>query len=787
MKKLGEPTDKCGHTSRGSHALDISVYEELYLGLDCFNASTLKIITAHAMSVDDQLRGLEALTVVELRKRLSSHDLSTAGSKKELLRRLATFMKTSQDSDTVVPAEIRDNVLEPVDDALELDAPDSDVETGDTSAVTVISPPPRHNGHPESTERRSSSKDEHRRRTSTSKTESPADVRKSDERPASRRRQWGSSTRSTSGVISISTDSLEKLVPTLTAEPSDTYNRSATVPGAGTQSDSHTVQTAPANSKTDEPDNGQVELEVEAIVDNMDTEDIHQETKTPKQPKSPVKPSSEDRSLSTAEVASPERAPVSVGSRKSSPERNTSSKPPSPHKRKGPKETKAVGYLVESPERVEPCQPAKHKPTNIVYIRSLVRPFTVDQLRQMISDRFGPVDEIWLDRIKSSSLVRMNTLEAATKCREGLDGSRWPSMNPRVLRCDFGNEALFDWMKANGASGDLAPPRHLVLGQPDGASGECPPIDEKVNKGAPRSDRTSKRGSGTQDLRTRLDSDAAVKDASPRQKSPVHKQPSEPKKKQEEPAKLLDDLFRKTESTPCIYWLPLTDDERSTYVRSTRPSQRATRSPFTSPGPNEATGQKATERSGQSSSAAKTTQPDRSEPSAVSKNISKTEVTNESKSKPQRADAGDRSRKKSPAPLPQDSQSGKRDKCPTETRKRERSPFTPPRTQPSAESRTDTDKSSRPNASSSSVTKRARSRSPSTRRSQPSKTDRFRRSSSRSSTGRSDTKRRTTGSSSRRNRRTPPSSSKYTRERSRSVERRAISPPTHRSYGRSHR
>ena len=31
------------------------------------------------------------------------------------------------------------------------------------------------------------------------------------------------------------------------------------------------------------------------------------------------------------------------------------------------------------------------------------------------------------------------------------------------------------------------------------------------------------------------------------------------KKEEEVPAKLLDDLFRKTKVTPCIYWLPLTE------------------------------------------------------------------------------------------------------------------------------------------------------------------------------------------------------------------------------------
>lgn len=50
------------------------------------------------------------------------------------------------------------------------------------------------------------------------------------------------------------------------------------------------------------------------------------------------------------------------------------------------------------------------------------------------------------------------------RCRDGLDGSRWPSMNPRVLRCDYASTDLFEWMKVNGDSSDLQPPKHLLLG-----------------------------------------------------------------------------------------------------------------------------------------------------------------------------------------------------------------------------------------------------------------------------------------------------------------------------------
>ncbi|KAG8279616.1 Inactive dipeptidyl peptidase 10 [Homalodisca vitripennis] len=33
------------------------------------------------------------------------------------------------------------------------------------------------------------------------------------------------------------------------------------------------------------------------------------------------------------------------------------------------------------------------------------------------------------------------------------------------------------------------------------------------------------------------------------------------RKEEDAPAKLLDDLFRKTKTSPCIYWLPLTQEQ----------------------------------------------------------------------------------------------------------------------------------------------------------------------------------------------------------------------------------
>ncbi|VDN44800.1 unnamed protein product, partial [Dibothriocephalus latus] len=104
--------------------------------------------------------------------------------------------------------------------------------------------------------------------------------------------------------------------------------------------------------------------------------------------------------------------------------------------------------MAEGPERIEPAGEHRHPPTELVYIRFLMRPFTAGQLNKMIESQFGKVCELWLDKIN---------------CREGIDGCRWPSINPRILRCDFASEALLDWLKEHGDSGDRNPPRHLLI------------------------------------------------------------------------------------------------------------------------------------------------------------------------------------------------------------------------------------------------------------------------------------------------------------------------------------
>ncbi|CAH8602187.1 unnamed protein product [Heterobilharzia americana] len=296
---------------------------------------------------------------------------------------------------------------------------------------------------------------------------------------------------------------------------------------------------------------------------------------------------------------------VHLNSSQSNPSSTTIKNKSPPSKRKGPKETKAVGYLVEPPERIEPVQPSKHPQTDIVYIRFLVRPFTAEQLRQMISTHFGSVVDLWLDKIKSSSLVRLQTAELAAKCREGLDGSRWPSMNPRVLRCDYASTDLFEWMKVNGDNNDVQPPKHLLLGETSLLMSETAVSSKTVEKSDNEFIGSTERNTKSTDLRRKLERtnrDLEPTEVTKPRQSEIKDSPVTDMKlaKGEEPAKLLNNLFRKTTATPSIYWLPLTDqqvnrrtkkavaeksdDKKVTSRHSSRhseePGQRTTRSPF---------------------------------------------------------------------------------------------------------------------------------------------------------------------------------------------------------------
>ncbi|VDK37573.1 unnamed protein product [Taenia asiatica] len=311
--------------------------------------------------------------------------------------------------------------------------------------------------------------------------------------------------------------------------------------------------------------------------------------------------------------AAPKTSPPKSGGIESSTFRKPASPPP-PSNTSVPtpvrKETRAVGFTVEAPERVNPAAEAKCSSSSLVYIRCLVRPFTAAQLATMLETHFGRASELWLDRIKSTAVARFSNEEVAAKCREGLDGCRWPSINPRILQCEFASEALLAWLKEHGEAGDKPPPRHLLGG------------GDAVNAASANENN----GSSVERKRPeKLMDDAEATSGAKRRRivggegvtKPAEKEEGRSKRDTrgprdnvievstyffiagEESSKTLDDLFKKTAATPSVYWLPLTDEaaaaqlkaRKQTYLaestrrpvpkRNVEERRRENRSPFT--------------------------------------------------------------------------------------------------------------------------------------------------------------------------------------------------------------
>ncbi|CAD5124332.1 DgyrCDS12624 [Dimorphilus gyrociliatus] len=227
------------------------------------------------------------------------------------------------------------------------------------------------------------------------------------------------------------------------------------------------------------------------------------------------------------------------------------------------------------PVREKSASPARQQPSRVILVRNLVRPFTIGQLKSVLN-RNNPIinDLFWIDNIKSFCYAVYETEEAASDMRNFLDNSKWPSSNPKLLKVDFSSEQEVY--------------NHLVADKPDAI--KLLKIDEsKLEKPKRRDNRQVERERrvSDRDARDSLRDEKREKNRevdrsrrdhvrewdrekirrSPqrdegRSRSPRRREREERYEKihQNAPAKLLDDLFHKTQAVPAIYWLPLTDE-----------------------------------------------------------------------------------------------------------------------------------------------------------------------------------------------------------------------------------
>ncbi|XP_024143722.1 apoptotic chromatin condensation inducer 1b [Oryzias melastigma] len=404
---------------------------------------------------------------------------------------------------------------------------------------------------------------------------------------AGRKRRWGSSTAVTAKKpsISITTDSLKSLIPDIKV------NQDAVV-------DLHPdeLQLSGDEENMDanrsDPDNGlKIRRTVTQVIpndrqENGQTNEEEEEEVEKKEREIQRRPSRETRENSHSEEVVETRISVKL-------EEETKKVTPSDNlvRRSISQQKSGVSVTIDDPVRTaRQPSPPRGKVSNIIHVTNLVRPFTLLQLKELLNRTGTIVEEgFWIDKIKSHCYVTYSATEEAVATREALHGVKWPQSNPKVLRVDFCEQDELDFHKGVVKPEKVEEP---VI-QPVAPPIKPPPLMPEHARERDR-DKERERDRGVRDLwaerqremerRERArgerewDRDKIREFARPgeegrrsrsrdrerrrRERAKSKERKSEKKDKADEPpAKMLDDLFLKTKAAPCIYWLPLTEEQ----------------------------------------------------------------------------------------------------------------------------------------------------------------------------------------------------------------------------------
>ncbi|KAL5217408.1 hypothetical protein ABZP36_018092 [Zizania latifolia] len=192
-------------------------------------------------------------------------------------------------------------------------------------------------------------------------------------------------------------------------------------------------------------------------------------------------------------------------------------------------------------ERIVP--PPQKPATTSLRIDRFVRPFTLKAVQELLG-KTGSICSFWMDHIKTHCYVTYSSVEEAVATRDAVYNLQWPPNN--------GNHLIAEFVDPQEVKLKLEPPTPVA---------------------APISPVTPKEPSFQQ---TQANQNASRQAAAPREQlpppPPLAKPPtSDPgsaseripptPKKPEPPVVTLDDLFKKTQSSPRIYYLPLSEEE----------------------------------------------------------------------------------------------------------------------------------------------------------------------------------------------------------------------------------
>uniref|UniRef100_A0A672RZC1 Apoptotic chromatin condensation inducer in the nucleus-like n=1 Tax=Sinocyclocheilus grahami TaxID=75366 RepID=A0A672RZC1_SINGR len=397
---------------------------------------------------------------------------------------------------------------------------------------------------------------------------------------ASRKRRWGSSTAVTAKKpsISITTESLKTLIPDIKPLQEAVVELHPDEGRLSGDEDS----SGPREREEPEEDQG---LKIRRTVTQIVPSDGHENGQ--KEIKEEEEEDEEEQKWTKGETEKQRK-------RENSPDvtmeiQEGESKKVTPNdslvRRSISQQKSGVSITIDDPIRTgRQLSPPRGKTSHIIHVCNLVRPFTLGQLKELLN-RTGTLMEegFWIDKIKSHCYVTYSTIEEAVATREALHGVKWPTSNPKVLRVDFceqyeragvGHDPHASGTSARPATHHPLPPanhekeKERERARDGGATAVRDQWAER-ERAMERRERTRSEREWDRDKvkdfgkddgdRTRK---SRSRDRRRRERGKSKEKRMEKKDKPEEPpVKLLDDLFHKTKAAPCIYWLPLTEEQ----------------------------------------------------------------------------------------------------------------------------------------------------------------------------------------------------------------------------------
>jgi apoptotic chromatin condensation inducer in the nucleus len=193
----------------------------------------------------------------------------------------------------------------------------------------------------------------------------------------------------------------------------------------------------------------------------------------------------------------------------------------------------------------------------------------------------GDVKALWMPMIKTHCYVIFGNVAGAAAARDATWQLQWPASNPKRLAPEFVSVGEAERAIGTGAGN----PDFKVARTKEDATEEeeaveqaaaveaAPPVAEALRAAAASEKSGGKRDSGAalvmgpggvKDLRellTRRHSKDAAGEAPGSGHAALARREDPPPRYA---SRSIDELFRKTEGKPCIYWLPLTEEEVAT-------------------------------------------------------------------------------------------------------------------------------------------------------------------------------------------------------------------------------